>query len=456
MKKAIFILCVILISALCVTANAEDALLMENKCEEEYGNVSVMEPSWDGTKFYRCSEGVDLGYLPYETSADFLYELDIRFNNEGCGFSFMKKGKWNSCIRIKDGQLALQTGSNNFTKLCTIDLDKWYHFTFLGRTNKDANPITYGHIILEEYENGVRVNKKVFNNVNLRNNAATHYINVFGGCDIDNLTAHTPAPTHLELTSDAESVVSGQSVQFTPKVFYNELEMHGVNKDDIVFEIVGVDDEKIAIDANGTLTTDPLTPSQEVTVKVTSKISSLTAEKKLKITSGDIFTVTGVGMNDGKTTITQIALRKNYSAYKDAAAVVVTFYGGSGEFLCADFKMINAQALEEGDNRVWVNIAIPQGFDMEKGRISIFVVTSVQGSLGAESVKVKFEDLPPSQSAMTVITVKEGVDIAHVKSEDILFFDVVYSKEEIVLQGEGVTYVLGTRDNIDTLFEIIK
>ena len=224
MKRIVlFLVAVVLMSAFCLSVSAEDVLLMENKCEEEMEGVTLMKGSADGTSFYRCESGVDLGYLPYENSSDFIYSLDIRFNNEGCGFSFMKSGKWNSCIRIKDGHLALQTGGNSFQKLCPVDLSAWYHFTFLGRTNKDANAVTYGHIILEEYKNGERVNRQIFQNVNLRNNAATHFINVFGGCDIDNLAAYTPAPTKVELSCDSESIVAGESAQFNVAAFYNEV-----------------------------------------------------------------------------------------------------------------------------------------------------------------------------------------------------------------------------------------
>ncbi len=459
MKK---IVCIMLIAlALCVTVSAQEVLLFEDKCEEEIENVSVMTGSWDGSKYYRCDTGVDLGYLPNETSSDFLYELDIRFNNEGCGFSFMKKGKWNSCIRIKDNHLALQTGSNSFDKLCEIDLDKWYHFTFLGRTNRDANSVTYGHIVLEEYDGKERVNKRVFRNVNLRNNAATHYINAFGGCDIDNLKASTPAPTEVELVCDSESIVAGQSVQFGVKAFYNELEMHGVNTHDITFELLDeegfiIEGENVRIDRNGLVTTSPLAPTQTISVRAVSKSANLSSEKNLRIVSGDIFTVTGIGINEEKTKIIEIAARKNFAAYKDAVTFVVTFSDASGNFIGADFKQLDAKVLTEGENWVNVSIEMPLGFDINTGKINVFIITTMQQAAGDEAVKARIDEIAETGDAMTVIALKDGSDTGKIKAEDIIYFDVVYSKEEIKIPESGQCFVLGKRDGVDTLFEIIK
>ena len=461
MKKIVlFIALALMLSAFCVPAMASDALLFEDKCETELNGVAVMEGSVDGSKFYRC-EGADLGYLPYETSSDFIYELDVRFNNEGCGFSFMKTGKWNSCIRVKDGHFALQTGGNNFAKLCVIDLDSWYHFTFLGRTHKDANSVTYGHIILERYENGKRVDKQIFQNVNLRNNAATHYINAFGGCDLDNLKASVPSPTLVELSCDSESIVAGESAQFNVAAFYNELPMHGVNKSDIAFSLYDstgeylLEDETITLDENGLLTTNPLTPAQEVTIKVTSKASKLTSEKKLKIVTGDIFTVTGMGVNSQGTVITKLDVKKNFAAYKDTVTFAVAFYNQDGSLKGFEYKAISAKTLGEGDNTVNVNIPVPSGFDVYKDKINVYVVTAFSGISNA--AKVKAEELPLFDGAVVIISVKEDCDIAKVKAEDVVYFDIVHPVDgKVQLPAFGKTYVMGSVERLDTLFEIVK
>lgn len=460
MKKSIvFILICFALSAFALSASAENAVLLDDKCENGIENVKLQEGSWDGTKYYRCDAGVDIGYLPYEMSSDFIYELDIRFNNEGCGFSFMKKGKWNSCIRIKDGHLALQTGGNSFTKLCAVDLDAWYHFTFLGRTNKDANSVTYGHIILERYDNGKKIDRQVFKNVNLRNNAATHYINVFGGCDIDNLYASVPAPTKIELTADAESVVAGGSVQFSALSFYNDLEMHGVNTSDITFEMYNaegtevLEDENIAIDINGLLTTKPLTASQEICVRAVSKSSGLYAEKKLKVMTGSIFTVMGIGVSENGDEITQLTVKKNFAAYKDNVTFAVAFYNKDNSFKCIDFKSVSAKVLNEGENYVNMNIKVPESFDVYNDKMCVFTLTSL--SAREEAVRTEYDKLPQFDGKCTVIAIKDDADITKVRSEDVLYFDVT-EKDNMVLPEEGRVYIMGSVEKLDTLFEIIK
>lgn len=457
-KSVLFLIICIALSAFSISALAEDTVLLDNKCEEKIENVTFMENGVDGTHFYRCDNGADIGFLPYEVSSDLVYEMDIRFNNEGCGFSFMKKGKWNSCIRIKDGQLALQTGGNSFSKLCPVDLNAWYHFTFLGRTNKDVNPVTYGHIILERYENGERVERQVFRNVNLRNNAATHYINAFGGCDIDNLHAFLPAPTKLEITSDAESVIAGGKVQFTALSFFGDLEMHGVNKDDISFELYDkegrLSDENIAIDTNGLLTTKPLTQSCEIVVRAVSKSAGLYAEKPLKITSGSIFNVTAIGVSEEGDCITEITVAKNFAAYKDTVTFVVVFYNSDGSFKSLDFKAVNAKTLGEGENKVSLNISTPADFDVYSDNMGIFTITAMSAKV--EAIKVTLDEAKALlDDSCTVIVLREGGDIASVKSEDVLFFDVT-GKDKIAIPEGGKAYIMGSSKKIDTLLEIVK
>ncbi|MBQ7876187.1 MAG: hypothetical protein IJ316_02745 [Clostridia bacterium] len=463
MKKygLLFILCM-MFSALSITVCAEDVIIMENNCETEIENATLMKGAPDKSSYYHVEGGIDIGHLPYETSSDYLYELDIRFNNEGAGFSFMKKGKWNSCIRVKDGNFALQTGGNNFTKYTPVDFGKWYHLTFLGRTNRDANPVTYGHIILEEYNsNGERVNKQVFNNVNLRNNAATHYINVFG-CDIDNLKAYTPSPTKLILTSDGESIVAGGSIKFSVAAFWNDLEMNGINSSLINFEVYDetnqyvLEDANITISPDGEFKTEPLTPAQKVTVRVTSKVSDLSESLPVTIISGDVFTINGIGMNETGDKVTRVKVNKNFASYKDVVTFVVAFYANDGTMINIGYKTIYAENLAEGENEVSVDISVPIGFDWANGKVKAFAVTTLTGGDKEAAVKVTKDALPQFDSLATLVTIKEDSDISNLSKEDILYFDVIPAGSQVTIPNMGTTYVFSSVNKIDTLFEIIK
>ncbi len=461
-KYGLLLIACMAISALGITANAEDVIIMENNCETEIENASLMKGAPDGSSYYHVEGGIDIGHLPYETSSDYLYELDIRFNNEGAGFSFMKKGKWNSCIRVKDGNFALQTGGNSYVKYAPVDFEKWYHLTFLGRTNRDANSVTYGHIVLEEYDdNGVRVNRQVFNNVNLRNNAATHYINVFG-CDIDNLKAYTPSPTKLALTADGESVISGGSIKFTATAFRNDLEMNGINSSAVDFEVYDelnqyvLGDENITITPDGEFKTQPLTPAQKVTVRVTSKVSGLSASLPVTVISGDVFTLKGIGVSESGDKITRVKVNKNFAAYKDVVTFAIAFYTNDGAMLGIGYKTVYAENLTEGENEVNVDIAVPIGFDWANGKVKAFAVTTLAGSDKDAAVKVTKDGLPRFDSLATLVTIKDEADISKLAKADILYFDVIPAGNTITIPQEGKTYVFSSVNKIDTLFEIVK
>lgn len=459
-KFSLLVIVLALLSAFGVGANAEDILIMEDTCETEIENAALLEGAPDGSKYYHIENGIDIGFLPWETSSDYLYEMDIRFNNEGCGFSLMKNGKWNSCIRVKDGNFALQTGGNSFTKYVPIDFSKWYHLTFLGRTNRDANSVTYGHIILEEYDDsGKRVNRQVFNNVNLRNNAATHYINAFG-VDIDNLRAYSPSPTSLTLTADGESVIAGGGLQFAVTAFWNDLEMNGINSSMIDFAVYDsenlypTENENITISPSGVFETKPLTPAQTVHVRVKSKSSDLSDSLPIKIISGDVFTVKGVGINDAKTRLTELTVNKNFASYKDSVTFVAAFYNSDGAFNTIGAKTLYGSNIAEGEVKIPLGVDVPQGFDWNAGKVKIFVITTLTGADKAIAVKLAREELPSFDSAATVITIKEDKDISDVKSEDILYFEVVNQGEAVTIPQNGKTYVFSSVNKIDTLYEI--
>ncbi len=455
--KRLFILTLLVMLFIPLGAMGAEEVILNDLCEEEIAGVLLQEGSIDNTKYYHIEGGCDIGFLPYETSSDFIYELDIRFNNEGCGFSFMKKGKWNSCIRIKDGHFALQTGGNSFTKLCEIDLDKWYHMTFLGRTNKDVNPVTYGHIILEEYDNeGKKVSRQVFERVNLRNNAATHYINAFGGCDIDNLKATVSVVTKMEMTSDTDSITSGGEVTFSVRRFWGELEMYGIDTNDITFSIMDadknvIDDERIKIDSFGKLTVDPLYEGGEIWVRAQSKASLKECEKSVKITSGDIFTFKGIGLNEKKDKVTAVKVVKNFAAYKDSVAFVVGFYDENGGLVSLDYKTLSGKDIELGESVVSLDFAVPMGFDFDKGKVKAFALTSVTGSDMTEVRQVKLSDLPRFEGKMCVITIKNESRLDEVRKEDIIYFDVITGAEQIKVSDEGRTYIMQ-----DVLTELVK
>ena len=104
-------------------------------------------------------------------------------------------------------------------------------------------------------------------------------------------------------------------------------------------------------------------------MRAVSKSAGLYSEKPLKITSGSIFNVTAIGVSEEGDCITEIAVTKNFAAYKDTVTFVVVFYNSDGSFKSLDFKAVNAKTLGEGENKVSLNISIPADFDVYSGNM---------------------------------------------------------------------------------------
>lgn len=411
-----------------------DRLLVSDNCETSIANAVLTPDAPDGTSGYTATAGFQTGHIT-ETAGDIVIEMDIRFDQEGAGFQPAKNGKLNTCVIYHNGQLAVQTGSSNYTNYGEISPDKWYHITIIRKME------SYAHIIFEEYdENGERTNRRLIKDVNQRNDEPTAFININAGTSYDNLRVLTPVPDEITISTDVQTVFAGGTVQATAELFWNELEMK--NPDSSMFEYRIYDSEDryplesdlITVDGTGLITIDPMAEAQDVYVRAESKLSDAYASAKFSITSSDIFKINKLGINEDGNKLVRLYVDKNFF-YEDDVTFMTVIYDENGAVTASSARQMYGDALSTGENEVSIDVDLPADFDKVTDTIKVFVFTTVStedvtepdGTLSVTKSEngVTIDTLPAydSGSDVIVMVLKADADETNVMSDDILYFN---------------------------------
>ncbi len=415
-----------------------DKLLLSDNGEAALTNTELVE-SIDGTHARKVTAGISTGHVS-ETASDIVIEMDIKFTQEGAGFQPAKSGKVNTCVVYNSGQFSVQTGGSSYTRYGEISPDKWYHVTLIRK--KDA----YAHIVLEEYdENGELTNKKEFKDVNQRNNEATAFVNIHAGTVYDNLRVLTPVPTDITIDTDVKTVFAGNTVQATSELLWNGLVMK--NPDASMFEYKIYDSENlyprednlVSVNADGLITIDSTLPEQDVYVRAVAKQSGKYASAKFTVASSDTFVIEQMIIDEEtRSNIAGIRVTKAFANDLETAFVTQIF-DENGVLKFTNVKQMRGKALKMGLNTVTLDIPLPEDFDKEKDTIKIYPVTKAStdevtvpdGTLTVTktATSVGFTAVPTydAGSKIAVLVLKATADETDVKSEDILFFDIVES-----------------------------
>ena len=452
----------------------KDVYVMSDACESAITGADLTAGSWDGTSYQAVTADTDMAKIGANTTSDLVIETDIKFNP---GSSFIPKradnGKLSTCLYAHENggklYLAEMTGSNRYTDYIEITAGKWYHLTWIGKTK------TYSSIILEEYdENGSRVNRKV-QKVGRRNDEAIEHVTVSANTAVDNLRVLYPTPTALELSTDVATVLAGNTVQGTAKAYWNEVEIEGLDGSTIKFEIYDADNkypldsDKITVDASGLVSVDAMAPAGGFYLRASSTKGTLFDSKLITVLSSDIFEVTGIGINSAKSKITQLTVNKNFDSYKDEVTFVAVVYAADGSVKNANYRMMYADGLAAGENKISVSMDLPTDYNSETDVVKVFTVSKLTGIEGSEDKTISaassdgsivLTSLPAAGSDAVIMVLKPGADASSVSASDIAYFTQLSASElgesvtlPAAASGSGYTVKLGTSvDGIHTIF----
>lgn len=288
-----------------------DTVAALNECNEAMTDTVLSDDNApDGTKYITVADGKEIkaASLEADSSADIMWSVDVRFNNDGSSIIPRNKANnYGTCVLRHDDngipKIAIQTGGSSFTHYETIDPTAWYHLVLIGRYSA---PDARTDMILYKYENGEKVLVARHDNVNQRNlsannKAGAQYWYANAGISIDNARITMLGADTLDVTSkdNAAELKAGNNLQMS----YSATRQGAyITKPAVKWDIYDEADENalnseetgISIDSNGILNVDLDAADRVVSVRATAQIKEgkeIHASKKITVKAVDVSSV---------------------------------------------------------------------------------------------------------------------------------------------------------------------
>ncbi|HIU56326.1 MAG TPA: hypothetical protein IAA61_00770 [Candidatus Ornithomonoglobus merdipullorum] len=333
---------------------------------------SNKESSVDGTTAYMTTS--DYTVWSVQNYTDYvLTELDVKFVNEGSGFTLMRRdgGKTNTSINYSGGNLATYSG----VVLQNASQDKWYHIELLySEDAADASCNVY-----EYDENGVlNEDSKVTSlAINMRNGAEYGQLRIANGTLVDNIKISMPVADDVTLTAPSENVFAGGTVQYSATATRNGLPIK--NASGLQWEVLDAEglpliDGDITVSNTGLVTVGSMVQPQVVTVQV-STANGASDSRALNIQTTEIFKVTNLGINEEGTKIVRMYVDKNFF-YNDDVTFIIAIKGSDGMLKGLEMVSGFGDRYVLGANEITVDMDLPDGFDPETDVVETMVWTT--------------------------------------------------------------------------------
>lgn len=350
-----------------------ETVLGYSACEDDKTGFERVE-SWDGS--YAIKTGGEAVQAITSTRDTWytLTSLDIKFGGENSGFT-LRKGtdKTNPCIRMHNGQLAVQKGSSDWDHYIDIDTETWYHMEVLYSNTQNNASMT----IAPYNADGTLGETKCIYEINTRNCEPYDALQIEPNTTVDNIVVVTPKADKFELSAASTNMFAGSTNQITVNASRNGLTLK--NYEDFKWSVLDSDglpiiDGSVSISGTGLLSADAMAKEQAVTVVASE--GDVIGKAVINIQSSDIFTVTNLGVNEDKTKIVRMYVEKNFY-YNDSVTFIIAIYGPEGELKGVSMRSGYGDSYNIGENEVTFDFTLPADFDPSTDTISTFVWTSL-------------------------------------------------------------------------------
>lgn len=368
-------------------AGAAGQILVEYDCETPIEGVAVMAQAPDGSNYFVTERAVDLPGLPEDSMDLLVWSMDIRFDDEGAGFTPMSTDdRLGTCIRShtrrEQYHLAVQAGNTVFSPLTQIERGQWYHLELMG---KYSAPDSFMYLLLWRYnEQGERTDLRIFANVNRRNLNANvgqgaSFIRLEPNTSVDNIKVFKPAVDSLTLSANSDLVIAGQELQFSVEGFRYGIAL--TLDQSISYQLYNasgqpLDDPNIMIDRDGVLKVAAFVPDQEIVVKAVDIGGAVSNPVPVTIKSNSILQIVSAGFNEERTKLVDLEVIKNF-AYDGPAALVIEIYDSSGSLSETVIRPLAVENIPIKESYLLpVDYTLPSQFDHDQWRIAVTVFSS--------------------------------------------------------------------------------
>ncbi len=364
----------------------KDVLAASDPCETMSTAITNMEGSWDGSGYYNVTAEYHFAGMPSDTTEYVLYSADMRFKQDGSGWTIwnVNKGKQGLQITTSGNQLGIRKDSNNVNYVpgLTIDSETWYHVEIIACTGLGGN--SYASILVWKIdENGNRVNPNdgsespvIENGITMRNlgESTANHIAINPGTDVDNVVTAKAVPDAIEVTCADESVFAGNSVTAACSLMRKGAIMAATG---VAWEVCDEDQFPIESDdfsiVDGTMSVDAVAPAQDVYIKAS--VGGMSGYVKISVKTSDIFEVTGLGISEDGKRIKTIHINKMFP-YNDDVTFIIAIYDENGAMKGVAVNKKYGDAIAEGASKIDMEYTLPEDFNSETDTVKVMIWTS--------------------------------------------------------------------------------
>lgn len=297
-----------------------------NDCETVSSDLEQNSGAPDGSKYYtNNTDGAyqKLGGLSQSSSEDYIWEIDVLFDEVGRGFTIRDNAnkKYMSAVTRRDeddkAYIAVQTGSSSFSYYTEIDTESWYHIQLIGQygTTKPLDMVVYKWI------DGAMEQVGEYTDVPKRNNIAAGYMQIEKGTSFDNVKITKLGADTLTISTIPENVTeinAGSAVNMSFTAKRNSKDVTAPNVEWKVFEDgEEITDESVTVSQSGVVATAQDCGDKDVKVKVIStEKGNVEGEYKLKVNAVDF--------THEKYDYLSLSAEKNYVRVGESLALTVS------------------------------------------------------------------------------------------------------------------------------------
>lgn len=335
----------------------EKALLADNKTVSVDGSIAYAAANALETKF-----GNQNGYT--------LTEMDIKFTAEGSGIVLKRNdgAKTNTQITYKNGNLA----TNASALITDAELNAWYRLEILySTTDASCNIYKYN-------ADGTLGEPQKFLSIDRRNAEQYGMIRLEAGTCVDNLKISKPLPYELELSAPKENLFPDETLEISATASRNGLPLkdtEGISWSVLDEGNLPIIDGTITINESGVLKVTPLALAQKIKVQAKTATGAV-ATFDVNIQSGDIFTITNIGINEDKTKVVKLYVDKNFN-YSDSVVFFIAVYDDNDVLQGLTHLNRFGDTLNVGENEIPLDYTLPTGFDPETDKITVMAWTAL-------------------------------------------------------------------------------
>lgn len=250
-----------------------------NDCETASDTLTQSSGAPDGTNYYiNSTDGAyqKLGGLSQSTSEDYMWEIDVLFDEVGRGFTIRDTAnkKYMSAVTRQDkddkSYIAVQTGSSKYSYYTEIDTASWYHIQLIGQygTTKALDMVVY------KWTDGAMEQVGEYTDVPKRNNVAAGYIQIEKGTSFDNVKITKLGADTLTISTIPENVTEINAGSVLNMSFAATRAGKSVTEPAIEWKVFEngeeITDESVTVSPSGVVATAQDCGDKAVTVKVIS------------------------------------------------------------------------------------------------------------------------------------------------------------------------------------------